>query len=790
MNSNRQSLISSLCLDLSLLLVITAGFFWRLLFTPGVYLPAGGGDLANFLYPTYRFVAESWRQGTIPLWNPYVFGGMPAIGDIQTGVLYPINLLVFFLADPLTFRHLELLAVAHFFLAGAGMYALLRFGQWRPECDLLARSAALLGAVAFEYSDFFITHFGNLNLIAGIAWLPWVVLCFHRGCRASRPEAVALSGLLLGIAFLAGHIQSFLFIILTLGLIALWFAVRPLVRLADDEPSLTGRVFTAGRPLLYLALAVLIAALIAAPVLLPALEMTELTVRADFPYERAADFSLPPAQLIGLFIPGFFGRGPTNAWGPWPRVEVGYLGVFPLLLALLAPLLAHRQVSKIANTQSLIPQSLHLFILLSLAGLALALGGYAIVHGWLYQFVPGFGSLRAPARFVVLLDFGLASLAALAFDRLCRPLAPESEQRLQRLCRLLPWAYLLIVLALAPAAYVLLAQAQTRDPVIFARQANAANAIAFFLLLLGLSVGLLLARRSRFVSPQGWAVAALILVIFDLHSLGAYVDLGTTDPMLAFDRPGVVATLTGDRERFRLDSRTNVDDLWPPTAALLHRQRDVYGDNPLMLSDFHRYWEGLGSRSTPLYDMLNVKYVLVKRGTPLDTAKFAPVTEDPSGLMVYANRSALPAAWVVYRSQVVAGKDNAWTAIHAPGFAPTQTVVLAGGGPVLANDAIGGSVAVIVADANALLLEVNAAAEGIVVVSEVWYPGWRAWVDGQETPVLLANYLFRGVAVPAGRHQVRLVYDPPRFRLGLVLAGLALLGLCGFVVRRTSHLIT
>jgi len=775
MNIDRRAVIATFLLDCGLLLLITAGFFWRLLFTPGVYMPAGGGDLANFLYPTYRFVAESWRQGTIPLWNPYVFGGMPAIGDIQAGVLYPLNLLVFFLADPLTLRHLELLSVAHFFLAGVGMYALLRFGRLGAGGNALARPAALLGAVAFEYSDFFVTHFGNLNLIAGIAWLPWVILCFHRGCRAGRPGPVAVSGLLLGVALLAGHIQPFLFIVLTLGLLALWLAVRSRLPLAGDQSPARGG---AGRPLFYFALAVLIAALIAAPVLLPAVEMTGRTVRAAFPYERAVEFSLPPAHLIGLFIPGFFGRGPANAWGPWPRVEVGYLGVLPLLLALLSPLLSRRP--KLSNTQFLNSPSLHLFILLSLVGLVLALGGYGVVHGWLYQLVPGFGSLRAPARFVVLLDFGLAGLAALAFDRLCRPLSPENEQRLQRVGRLLPWAYLLVVLALAPAAYLLLAQAQSRDPAILARQANAANAIAFFLLLLGLSVGLLLARPRRCVSPQTWAVAALLLTIVDLHSLGAYVDLGTTDPMQVFDRPGVVATLTGDGTRFRLDSRTNVDDLWPPTAALLHRQRDVYGDNPLMLSDFHRYWEGLGSRSTPLYDLLNVKYLLVRQGTPLDTAKFAPVSEDPSGLAVYVNRSALPAAWVVYRSRVVADKDDAWAAIHAPGFAPTQTVVLTGGGPVLPGDVTGGSAAVIAADANALLLEVNAVAEGIVVVSEVWYPGWRAWVDGQETPVLPADYLLRGVAVPAGRHQVRLVYDPPLFRFGLVLSGLALLGLCGF----------
>ena len=106
----------------------TAGFFWRLLFG-NVWMPAGGGDLAQFLYPTYKFAAEWWRRGVIPLWNPYLFGGMPFVGDVQSGIFYPINLLTFLTSAPLAFRDMEFLSVLHFFIAGAGMYLFLRFGK-------------------------------------------------------------------------------------------------------------------------------------------------------------------------------------------------------------------------------------------------------------------------------------------------------------------------------------------------------------------------------------------------------------------------------------------------------------------------------------------------------------------------------------------------------------------------------------------------------------------------------------------------------------------------------------
>ena len=72
----------------------TALFFWRLL-AEQVWMPAGGGDLAQFLYPTFSFAAEWWRRGIVPLWNPYLFAGAPFVGDIQSGIFYPLNLLTF-----------------------------------------------------------------------------------------------------------------------------------------------------------------------------------------------------------------------------------------------------------------------------------------------------------------------------------------------------------------------------------------------------------------------------------------------------------------------------------------------------------------------------------------------------------------------------------------------------------------------------------------------------------------------------------------------------------------------
>lgn len=748
----------------------TALFFWRLL-AGQVWMPAGGGDLAQFLYPTFSFAAEWWRRGIAPLWNPYLFAGAPFVGDIQSGIFYPLYLLTFFLSSPLTFRDMEFLSVLHFFVAGVGMYTFLVHGRLGMGGRPLMRAAALAGAVAFEFSDLFITHFGNLNLIAAAAWMPWVLLFYRRAVTDRRALLAIVAGVLLALAFLAGHIQSFLFIVMTLVLLAIFQAL-------GGGGVRRSTVY----PLLLLGLVAVTAFGLSAPVLLPGIEMTQRTVRAEIPYEQAVQFSLPPAQLIGLLVPGFFGRGPQNAWGPWDRVEVGYLGILPLLLAGLALILRKDTLTRFLG-------------LLALLGLGLALGGYAILHGWLYEFVPGFGQLRAPARFILVMDFALATLAAFGFDYLLHALPTGDENNLRRILRPLPWSFLLVALAVGASGYTILILGQGQDPALFTRMANAVNAMAFFILLLALSVACIIARGRQFVRREVWSVLALALIFFDLYSLGAYVDESTDDPTHVFEHPDAVAFLKSDANFYRIDPRgTGVDNSWPADTGILYGLFDIHGDNPLTLADFERYWLSLPSRSTSLYDLLNTKYLIGRKGVPLDRSKFRLVFDGDPGLDIFENTHVLPRAFVVFNRQWVPDASAALAFIHDPNFDPTQLVVL--------EQAVGGeepegvsadqqvpTVRIVGYGPNEIRLETDSTAPGILVVSEVYYPGWRAWVDDQEVQVLRADFLLRALQVKAGTHRVRLLYDPMSFKVGEGVFAFTMVAIVGWGVweTRRSH---
>ncbi|HZQ05333.1 MAG TPA: YfhO family protein, partial [Anaerolineae bacterium] len=737
---------------------------WQLLFTSNVWMPAGGGDLAGFIYPTYHFAQEWITRGVIPLWNPYIFGGTPFVGDIQTALFYPLNLLTDFLSNPLTYRDLEYLSVLHFYIASAGMYALLRFGPFTCDNRPLHRFACLAGAVAFAFSDLFITHFGNLNLIASAAWLPLIFLFLMRAIEANTAPLVnkaslayaLLTAIILAISFFAGHIQPFLFIVLVLALYTGYsIALQPV-----DWKRIT----------LIFVIALGIGAGLSAITLLPALELTRLSIRSAFTYQDAAQFSLPPLELFGMLVPGFFGRGPENAWGPWTRVEVGYIGIFPLILAIVALVL--RRNAKMM-----------FFALIALVGLLLALGGYSILHGWLFQFVPGFGQLRAPARFVFLFDFGLAALAAIGFDALVSPMSQDRRNKFQRIVRRGVWIAFALALVSGALALGILILGQGQDPTLFQRIANAANALAFFILLLAFSLALLMVLTREWLSKRAWSLLALALIFFDLFSLGAYVDVGTSDPTLGYQRADIIDFLRANTGLARIDSRTDVEGVWRPETGLLYGLQDVYGDNPLVLNDFDAYWEKLGGRSSYLYRMLNVNYVLVRRGTPLPS-NFTKVFDGSGSISVYQNSCTAPRAWITYNTRINNDLNSVLDSLQGDcqsigSSIPSEIAVIVSGNGAQEfhheDSAPSDPFTVTGYTPNEIVGNANARTDGYLFFSEVYVPGWRAFVDGQEVPVVRANYLFRAVPITAGTHEVRLVYDPLSFKLGAIISGLTFL---------------
>lgn len=787
-------------LSAALLAGMFTAFFGRTI-SGAVYQPADGGDLVSFLFPIYRFAARTLSQGQLPLWNPHLYGGAPFVTDIQAGFLYPPNLLLFLLNPAFDYRWMQLLSIGHLWWAGLGVYVLVRtLGHSRP--------AALLAGLAFGVCDMLFIHLGNLNLIAVLSWSGWVLTACHVALtRRSFPWA-AVAAALFAIANYAGHAQSSYYLGMTVGIYSLGL-------LAADywENLATGAHRTALRQALaglqYPLTVFILAALLSAPILLPAFEMLPYTQRGAFDYQDTVSYSLAPGPaFVGLLTPGFFGRGPAAYWGSWDRVELPYAGLVTLLLAAAACLLPIPE-----RRRRLLP-----WLALALSGFAIALGGNTPIHGWLTRILPVYGSFQAPARTIVLWALALSVLAAIGLDALLKPrdkdrgspLLPHFNLYFSVISISGP-AFLLVLITLLLVTTQLL----NGDPVALRRAATAGKAL-LLASFVWVAARILLAqyRRQRLASGT---VAALLLVLLllELFAAGANIDASSNDPTSKFLHPEIVAFLreqTGDEpdcaptdtecrsaasgtssRYYRIDTRTGILDLWQPNAAALAGLQDVWGiSNPLELVHWHTLWENNGGRHTRIYDMYNVRFVIVRDGTPLDD-QYTLAYDAPGPLAVYENPDPLPRAWLVPQAQVLPDEEAVLAALKQPAFEPLHTVVLAQNhdNPSIlapADESVPSSMAepvsVLAYGPNEMVLAAHAERPGYLVFSEVWFPGWLATVNGEPAPVLRANYTFRALPVPVGDLEIRLWYAPKSWRRGLALLGVGLLLLAGLYLSR------
>lgn len=726
--------------SVAVLAVAAVVFFWPVV-TGRAWLPRGGGDSVSFLYPMYRFAADSLRAGTIPFWNPYQYAGAPFLADNQSGLFYPFNLLLFFLWPGFSYRGIEALVVGHFFFAGAAMYTCLRL--LRPEIAVRP-AAALVGALAFMLSDVFITHIGNLNLIAVSAWLPLAFLGLHRAIFSDRPRWrvawAAAGGAALGVGALAGHGQMTFLSAALLGAYALY------------QTIVTRKVW----PLALLILLGVVAIALAGVSLFPAAGTLAHTLRAEFDYTRSTNYALPPRALAGLVSPDFFGRG-AAFWGDWQRVEVGYAGVLTWFLAAAALVLR-------PSRQTLF------FALGGLVFLLLALGPATPLYPALAQMLP-FVPFQVPARFVLLLDFCLAVLAAVGLDALLSSRVPAGRRR-----------GLLVATAVA-AALVAVVLYATQSRLSGDSPHHAAQMTRALLVYAGLAAAswvLLLAGLSGRVNGLALAALATALLFGDLYGLGRGVELEWNDPAPGF-AAGTPALdyLKADPGLHRVDIATGAWQPNLPMIAGLYAARGVY--NPLELANYNVYMGAVGYRGSPQYNVLGVKYLIGgKKEPPADTSFIVPVFDADPNVTVYLNTRALPRAMVLFNAQAVADHDAAFDATHSEAFDPAQVVVVEGG-PALSQEPGEATVEVTRYEPNEARFTVTTDKPAYFFLSDVYHPDWQATVNGQPAPIVVANYAFRAVYLEPGQHTIEMRFAPSGWGAGLAATATALVALITLV---------
>ena len=784
--------------EVSMVGVLTVAFllfFWRLLFEAGVAIPKGGGDFNSFYYPLAAFAAGQMQGGHFPLWNPFLYTGAPFAADYQTGALYPPNLLVWSLARPFTYGTFAALAIAHVWWASLTAYAFTRVIGLR-------RAPALIAAITFAYGGFMTAQLGHAPMIAVASWLPVVLAALFRARRGSVGWTVA-AGVALTMATLAGHPQVLLYVLTAAVAYAVYlaWAERPRTVPPGIEGE-GGAVVTHARPAAQvrrgdvrtwrrdplarhwanacarLALMLAIMFGLAAPLLLPAEQLSRRSVRAGIGYDNATQFSVRPVALLQLVLPKVFGDNPTNYWSTFASGEIwGYAGVVALVLAVIGVLWRARAGNG------------HKLFFVALGGVALlgALGPFTPLHGWLYGFVPGYDRVRAAGRLLLLFDLATAILAAWGLDALLdwldnRDALLDLGMTLRQVRRGLGIVVAVLGLGIIPLFYsIILAQ---NDPV--NRPVIALDGLNALLIFLLGALALLWAAERRGIGSGAAAALAVALVVLDLFSATIGFNPTTDNLRAGFQQPGAVRELqarTASGPPFRVDV-DDIADRWQPSLAAIAGVDSVSGAyNPLQLADYAAFRErAQSSRSSALYGLLNVAYVgeLAEKAAP---AGWQPAISGEKVTLYQPSRPPLPRAFVVGPAASVSGPAEAFDRIKAADFDPATLVYIQG--PVQGATADpGASPAVVTRDGtDGVTVRVTTRGAGYLVLSDAYFPGWTATLDGHAATIEQADLAFRAVYLPAGGdHTIVFRFRPIWWTVGWAIFAVTAVGVVVLLV--------
>jgi hypothetical protein len=373
--------------------VFFAGALWP---PPGQVL--AGHDMLAYYYGAWDTVREGLRAGQLVLWEPEIFVGFPFLAQPQQNTFYPpnwINLLV-----P-TRVGVTWLMVFHVWLAGFGLYLFARRMGAR-------RLPALLGGLGFAYGGLLTGRLwaGHSPVYAVFVWTPLLLAALVWAVERRGWAAAVLAGAPFGLAILAGHIPSFLYV----GLI--WAAFVAYLWLT--RPGARGAVARAAVVSAAVGLA------LAAVQLVPFLQFSLASGRvASADYAFATDYSFPPAHLITLLVPEFFGE-PLRV-GYWSVPTFEELTYYAGGLAVLGIALALRRPTRLT----------WFYLLLIVGGLWLAFGRYGVLYELAYRFLPPFRLVRAPGRAAFLYLFAASALLAHTLS-VWRDLPDDERRRLLR----------------------------------------------------------------------------------------------------------------------------------------------------------------------------------------------------------------------------------------------------------------------------------------------------------------------------------------------------------------------
>lgn len=753
---------------------------------------------AGVMYRSFlsSFVRE---YHTMPLWYPYLFGGVPFVDAMAGDAFYPLAILQFILPFH---RALGWKLVLTVFLAGVFTYLCMRAFRF-------SRLVSIFSALAYMFSANLVSwvYGGQDGRMYVTSLLPLLFFFLQRGLDTRKWVYYLGLGLSIGLLILANHPQLAYYALWAVGL---YFIFRLVLDFSTRKREAgSQRVKPLIKPIALFVTAVMIGLALSLVQILPTyIYVNKYSPRAEGArgYQYAVSWSSHPEELASQVVPEFCGynlQQESTYWGRNPfKQNADYGGIIPLLFAFLAFFFVKDK---------------KLLFFLGLSGLAViyALGGHTPIYRLFYHLVPGVKSFRAPGLILFLLVFSLVFLSALFLERLLKGMKNVSEQRrLLKLLLIFTAVFLILALLFSAAGSALLSiwtGILYSDINPYKAQALSQNlpsmAKGFWMvfLLAGLTAAAIYLLVKQKLGRSGFFIWIGALLVFDLWRVdGKFIQ--NFDYQSYFRKDSAIDFLLKDQDKFRVLSLPRTYQ--GQNTLALYDVQQVFGYHGNQLKDYDDFTERSyreGARTQEEYgrrysqfilgnklDLLNTKYLVSRQ--PLQDPKFKQVFQG-DGVYVLQNQNYLPRARIVFDYEVIADREEILNRISHPDFDHKNSVILEEEPEVHSAETDTSSasgIAWIETDnINSVIVKAELSRPGFLVLSENYYPSWKAYVDGQEAKIYRADYLFRAVHLGPGKHELRFIFRSGPYRAGktsgLLTAGLLMVMFLFYVVGRTRQ---
>jgi hypothetical protein len=692
-------------------------------------------DTHTYSYPLKDLIREQYLSGMLPLWNIYMFSGFPLLAESQLAVLYPFAVLPSLVLPEHLGYNMDV--ALHICLAGFFTYLYAR----RLEQGY---GTSILAGILFAFMGSLVRLAPQLPLLHSAAWIPFILYGFEGirsrvSIRSCFPAAVGIA-----MQIYAGHPQVCFYTYLLL-LVYVAFYVFSL----EAGSRVRFVILSSG--------AVGLGIMFAAPQLYATWELSSQSVRESLSYENFASFSYALRNIPALVYPSLFGGRP-----------LGSIGQLPLLFAVVGLFMGLR-----GNVH------VRFWGLVTVLSLVLALGdNVRPLHRLMYH-VPIYNDFRGSVKHIIEFSLALSLLCAFGVSFIGQG-GERGRKALKLVLVLVPSVLAVHILVAAPGGLRALIAPETFVPVFLA---------SVFLLFL-----VLVYRGSRFGLVKYIVAVAIGIEVLAFGTM-KWVSVEKVDDY----RAGLFQRLAGAPERVAF-----FDEPGTPLLAIRRKIQLIEGYDPLIPGDYDTLLDmgGIGVRpqfwpqlveNNSILSMLNVGYVVLPPDVTLPETMqtlYRRVEEDPE-YVLYENLGRLPRAYSVPELVNLDGIHAVKTELALRRLNPAEQAAVSSTDlrEIGRKEFTAGEVALLDYGHRHAALKVNFPDRGFVVLADQYYPGWKAYVNGEEVKIYRTNGVLRGVVVPAGEHELVFSYRPYRLYVLMVLSGTVFLGAgIAFVLKRRSDM--